>query len=105
MTEKCLYLFCVAEGTSGKNLDVRGIGGERAFALADHGLFAVVQECAAPFSAEDSGLVSEWILAHQAVVDIAWDKFETVIPFSFDTLVFAKDGKSAVENLKAWLAA
>lgn len=104
MTEKCLYLFCVAKGTSDGNFDVKGIGGERVFTIADDELSAVVQECAAPFSAEDPKLVSEWILAHQAVVDIAWDKFETVIPFSFDTLVLAKEGKSAVENLKEWLA-
>ena len=98
-----LYLYCVAGGTKAVDLGLKGIGGTPVSVVAAHGLAAVVQECAAPFSSEDPKLVSEWVLAHQAVVDLAWEKFETVVPFSFGMMIVAKDGKSARENLLEWL--
>ena len=75
-----LYLYCVAEGKWQEGLVLNGLGGASVFTVATAGLVAVVQECDAPFSSEDSKLVSEWILAHQAVVDLAWEKYETVVP-------------------------
>lgn len=104
--DKSLYLYCVADQSSEEALDINvgGLGGEPVFTVTSNGICAVVQECdKAFFSSEDSKTVSEWILAHQAVVDLAWEKYETVVPFSFDTIVIAKDGKSARENLLDWL--
>lgn len=82
---------------------LKGIGGEAVFTVSTAGLSAVVQSCGEPFSSKDPKLISEWILTHQAVVDFAWERFATVLPFSFDTIVIEKDGKSARENLLAWL--
>lgn len=98
-----LYLYCVAPGTQDENLDIKGIGGGTVLTIASDEICAVVQECENPFSSEDSRLVSEWILAHQAVVDLAWERYETVVPFSFDTIVITRDGRSARENLLDWL--
>lgn len=99
-----LYLYCVAEGTEEEDLGIKGLGSAAVFTLSAEGLLAVLQECDKPFSSEDQRLVSEWILAHQAVIDLAWERFETVLPFSFDTIVVAKEGKSPSENLREWLA-
>lgn len=98
-----LYLYCVAEGNEEEDLGLKGIGGEAVFTLSSQGLLAVVQECEKPFSSEDQSLVSEWILAHQAVIDLAWERFETVLPFGFDTIVVSTGEKSSSENLRDWL--
>lgn len=102
--DKSLYLYCVADGSNEEALDIRGIGGEPVFTVTSDEICAVVQECDRGFfSSEDPKIVSEWILAHQAVVDLAWERYETVVPFSFDTIVIAKDDKSARQNLLDWL--
>lgn len=103
MPDNGLYLYCVAPGNQGKDLGLKGIGGEAVFSLATDGLIAVVQECDPAISSEDEKLVSEWVLNHQAVVDFAWDKFETIVPFGFGVVTIKKDGKSAKENLLEWL--
>lgn len=102
--DKSLYLYCVATGSRDEPLEIKGLGGGEVFTVASQGICAVVQECDKGFfSSEDSKLISEWILAHQAVVDLAWERYETVVPFSFDTIVIAKDDKPARENLLEWL--
>lgn len=102
--DKSLYLYCVSTGSHNETLDIKGLGGEPVFTVASGGVCAVIQECdKAFFSSEDPKVVSEWILAHQAVVDLAWERYETVVPFSFDTIVIAKEEKSARENLLDWL--
>lgn len=100
---KSLYLYCVTAGTRDEILDIKGIGGGRVFALTVKDLKAIVQECDPAFSTEDPKFVSEWVMVHQLVVDSAWERFETVVPFSFGTVIVAKDGKSARENLLEWL--
>jgi hypothetical protein len=102
--DKSLYLYCVTPGSSDEPLEIKGIGGGDVLAVASNGVCAIVQECDKVFlSSEDPKLVSSWILSHQAVVDLAWERYETVVPFSFDTIVIAKDGRSARENLLDWL--
>jgi len=98
-----LYLYGVIEGVHQQALEIKGIGGNPVFTVPCAEISAVVQECKEPYSAEDTQLMTEWILVHQAVIDLAWEKFETVIPFSFDTIIIAKDGRSAMENLQEWL--
>lgn len=103
MPDNGLYLYCVAPGNQGEDLGLKGIGGQAVFSLATNGLIAVVQECDPAISSEDEKLVAEWVLNHQAVVDFAWDKFETVVPFGFGVVTVEKDGKSPKENLLEWL--
>lgn len=98
-----LYLYCVAAGNQGEDLGLKGIGGNAVYSVSTANLVAVVQECDPAISSEDEKLVSEWVLNHQAVVDFAWDRFETVVPFGFGVVTVDKDGKSARENLLEWL--
>ncbi|OGQ57831.1 MAG: hypothetical protein A3I75_05205 [Deltaproteobacteria bacterium RIFCSPLOWO2_02_FULL_50_16] len=109
-TENGLYLYGVSLGASNgdqlseKDLKLKGLLGGGIFTLASRGLTAVVQECDSSFSTEDPKRVSEWVLIHQSVVDAAWEKFETIIPFGFGTVIVSKEGRSARENLIDWLA-
>lgn len=102
--DKSLYLYCAAPGSRDEPMEIKGIDGGEVFTVAAGGICAVVQGCEGAFSSEDTKLASEWILAHQAVVDLAWERYETVVPFSFDTIVVAKDGlTTARESLLEWL--
>lgn len=106
MTDKGLYIYCVAPTTLSakkEDLGIKGIKGGNVFVFRTPTLLAVVQECEKSYESDDMKTVSQWILVHQAVVDLAWEKFDTVVPFSFGTVIVAKEGKSARENLLDWL--
>lgn len=111
MNEKSLYLYCLADGegadagggSSEEDLRLEGIEGGGIFAFVAGGLVAIVQECEGPFSSEDKETVSQWVLTHQRVIELAWEKYGTVIPCCFDTIILPNDGKTARENLIAWL--
>lgn len=108
MTDKGLYLYCVVLSSATlvankEALGIKGIQGENVFILRTPTLLAVVQEYEKSSELDDMKTVSQWVLVHQAVVDLAWEKFDTVVPFSFGTVIVAKEGKSAHENLLDWL--
>ncbi|OGQ07093.1 MAG: hypothetical protein A3G32_03875 [Deltaproteobacteria bacterium RIFCSPLOWO2_12_FULL_40_28] len=108
MADKGLYLYCVALPsttlpTQKEDLGIKGIEGRDVFVFQTPTLLAVVQECEQSYGSDDMKTVSQWILSHQAVVDLAWEKFDMVVPFSFGTVIVAKEGKSARENLLDWL--
>ncbi|MBI5300080.1 MAG: GvpL/GvpF family gas vesicle protein [Deltaproteobacteria bacterium] len=104
MNNKGLYLYCLAEGNREGLLELQGVQGTPIQALAESGFTAVIQECEPkPFASEDQKVMAEWLLIHQNIVDVAWEKYETVIPFGFDTIIVPTEGKSARENLAEWL--
>lgn len=104
LTGEALYIYCVAIGDREEPLDLSGLDGAPIWALAHHGLLAIVQECEPkPFSSEDQTVLADSVLIHQNVIDLAWERYETVIPFSFDTIILHKDGKSSRQNLMEWL--
>jgi len=45
------------------------------------------------------------VLTHQKVVDAAWEKFGTVIPIGFDTIICGKEDADPKENMKKWIEA
>lgn len=104
MLGKGLYLYCLAKGDKEENLEVKGIGGLPIHTIAHQRLIAVVQECEPkPFASEDQKVVADWLLIHQNIVDLAWERFETIVPFGFDRIIVPTDGKSARQNLTEWL--
>lgn len=110
MNSKGLYLYCLADspdldragGSREEDLKLQGVEGGGVFAFASRGFVAIVQECEGPFASEDKETVSNWVLTHQKIVQFAWEKYGTVIPCCFDTIILPKDGKTARENLMAW---
>lgn len=99
-----LYLYCLAGGEREEPLDLKGIGGASVQTLSHQGLMAVVQECEPkPFHSEDQKALADWLLIHQNIVDLAWERYETIIPFGFDTIIVPTEGRSARRNLEEWL--
>ena len=42
-------------------------------------------------------------MTHQKVVDAAWERWGTVLPLGFDTIIKGESGSSAERNVQAWL--
>lgn len=103
MEQPGLYLYCVVPGERNEDLDLKGIDGARVYTTASDGISAVVQQTEQKFDEKDEKRLTEWVLTHQAVVDCAWERYETVVPFGFGTIVVAKEGKPTTENLLEWL--
>jgi hypothetical protein len=104
MGSESLYIFCLAKNDTEETLDIKGIEDKPVYALTHNGFAAVAQECEAkPYNCEDQNILANWLFIHQNIVDFAWEKYQTIIPFSFDTIIVSIDGKSARQNLNEWL--
>ncbi len=104
MTDKGLYIYAVARGGKEEPLELKGIQGTSISALSHQGLVVLVQECEPkPFQSEDQKTLADWLLTHQGVVDQVWERYETIIPFGFDTIIVPTVGKTARQNLNEWL--
>jgi len=98
------YLYCVADSGERVSVGPIGIDGNNVYTIPYQDICAVVHECPAePYQSTDREVVNSWVLAHQKVVDEAWERWGTVLPLAFDTIVMDKDGVGAEENIRNWL--
>ena len=98
------YVYCIADSSERGELGNMGIDESRVYSIPFKNLCAVVSDCPAePYASEDSRIVREWVLTHQKVVDAAWNKFGTVIPMGFDTIIQGDMGADPERSLKKWL--
>lgn len=98
------YLYCVANSRERVSLGPIGIDGNKVYTIPYQDICAVVHECPAePYQSTDREVVNSWVLAHQKVVDESWERWGTVLPLGFDTIVMDKDGVGAEENVRNWL--
>ena len=98
------YLYCVADSGEQASLGPIGIEGNEVYTIPYRDICAVVHECPAePYQSTDREMVNSWVLAHQKVVDEAWERWGTVLPMGFDTIVMEKDGVGPEENVRNWL--
>ncbi len=98
------YLYCVTESSNRVNLGPIGIDSHQVYSIPYRDICAVVHECLAEsYQSIDREVVNSWVLAHQRVVDEAWERWGTVLPAGFDTIVIDKDGVGAEENVRSWL--
>jgi len=99
-----LYLYCIAEGEKEVNFGKIGVEEEEVYTTSCDGLLAVVHDCQPePYKSENEELVKKWVMAHQKMVDTAWERFGTVLPFGFDTIIRSEGNISSEESLKNWL--
>lgn len=98
------YLYCIAEGNKAISLGNIGIGDNEVYTIPYKDLCVVVHNCPSePYKSENEEIVKKWVIAHQNVVDKAWEEFGSVLPMGFDTIVKSGDNISADDNLKKWL--
>jgi hypothetical protein len=98
------YLYCIVKGNEAVNLGKIGIEGNEVYTIPYKELSAVVHNCPAePYRSEDEEDVKSWLVTHQKVVDAATERFCTVIPIGFDTIIQGNAAVDPEENIEAWL--
>ena len=74
------YLYCIVKGNEEITLGNIGIEGSRVYTISYEDLCAVVHNCPPkPYKSEDNEVVKKWVMAHQKVIDTAWERFGTVL--------------------------
>ena len=98
------YLYCIAGGNEEIIFGNIGIEGSEVYTIPYEDLCAVVHNCSSePYKSEDNEVMKKWVMAHQKVVDTAWERFGTVLPLGFDTIIRGEEGTSPEENMKHWI--
>ncbi len=99
-----LYLYGVGEGRENTRFGPVGIEEAEVYTVAYDGLLAIVQDCQPePFESQDDEQVKQWLFIQQKVLDMAMDKFNTVLPMGFNTIIHA-EGEHSTQTVKHWLA-
>ena len=98
------YLYCVAASGEKISLGKIGIESKEVYTIPHRDICAVIHDCPAePYQSDDQEVVKAWVIAHQKVVDTAWERWGTVLPLSFDTIIKGETEGSAQRNVQGWL--
>jgi len=98
------YLYCVAEGKERKSLGRIGIEGNEVYTIPYKDLCAVVHNCPTePYKSEDEEVMKNWVKIHQDILDVATEKFDTILPLGFDTIIKGDEDADPEENMRRWL--
>ena len=98
------YLYCVVEAGEKMSFGKIGIEGNEVYTIPYEELSTVVHNCPAePYKSEDKEIMKNWIMVHQSVIDQALERFGTVLPLGFDTIIQGNETTSPEENMKNWL--
>ncbi len=101
---KARYLYCIADGGRKVDFGEIGIESNMVYTIPYKDLCAVVHNCPSePYKSEDNERVKSWIITHENVIETAWPKFGTVLPFGFDTILSGDGDVNAKKNIKEWL--
>lgn len=102
--DKATYLYGVAESGEKTSLGKIGLAGEEVYTIPFNDLCAVVHTCLPePYKSEDNEVVKRWVLIHEKVVEIAGERFGTILPVGFDTIIKGQEDDTSEENIKKWL--
>lgn len=103
--KKGRYVYGIVEHGESTILGKVGIDDEMVYTIPDDNLCAIVHNCAEePYQSQDNEVVKRWVMEHQRVLDLAQEKFDSVIPFGFDTIFKPENGiENADLTVKNWL--
>jgi len=103
-SDEARYLYCIADSAEKVNFGNIGIEDGEVYTIPYQDLCAVVHNSPPePYKSEDNEVIKKWIMAHQKVIDTAWERFGTVLPLGFDTIIKGEEGIAHDENMKKWL--
>lgn len=98
------YLYCVVEASEKMSFGKIGIEDNEVYTIPYEELSAVVHNCPAePYKSENKQIMENWIMVHQSVIDQALERFGTVLPLGFDTIIQGNETTSPEQNMKNWL--
>jgi len=100
-----LYLYGIADASVQAELGEIGIEKTEVYTIPYKELAAIVHDSLLePYKSDDGEVVKGWVETHQHVLDIAEEKFGTVIPFGFDRIIKPEANASAKDVLSKWMA-
>jgi len=105
MENRGRYIYGVAAGGSMVTLGPIGIEGNEVYTIPYRELCAIVHNYPAePYQSSDDEIVKNWVRTHQSVLDTAQERFGTIIPLGFDTILKPKDDTTHPDQVvKDWL--
>ncbi len=103
--EEGRYVYCIADSAESVHLGKIGIDGNEVYTVPYKNICALVHKCnAEPYKSDDPEMVKSWVVSHDRVIETAWERWGTVLPINFDTIIKEVSASSAEQNLAAWLA-
>jgi len=98
------YLYCVVEGSEEVSFGKIGIEESEVYTIPYKDICGVVHNCPAePYKSENEEIMKGWVMAHQNVIDRAWERFGGVLPLGFDTIIQGDETTFPKENMRNWL--
>jgi len=98
------YLYCIVDSAEKVNFGNIGIEDSEVYTIPYGDLCAVVHNCSPePYKSEDEEKVKSWATAHERTIEAAWERFGTVLPLGFDTIIKGEEGIAPEENMKRWV--
>ncbi|WP_440955496.1 gas vesicle protein GvpL [Methanosarcina sp. Mfa9] len=94
------YLYSILDRGIEASFTQPGVNNGRVYTVVHEGIAAVVHACnekIGPAASEEEG--RKWLLQHIRIVDMITEKFGTVIPFTFGTILKGDD-----KSVQEWLA-
>ena len=103
--DKGRYVYGIAASKEAVRLGKIGIEGNEVYTIPYQDLCAIVHNCPAePYQSKDEEIVKSWARAHQSVLDEAKERFSTIIPLGFDTILRPKDDATPPDQVVGdWL--
>lgn len=98
------YLYGVVEGQENVLFGPIGIEEAEVYTVSYDGLLAIVHDCPPePYESKDEEQVKKWLFTQQKVLDMAYEKFGTVLPMGFNTII-KTEGQHPSQIVRRWLA-
>lgn len=99
------YLYGVVASGETVSLGPLGIEGQEVYTIPCQDLGAIVHNCPTePYQSKDEERVKSWIRTYQSVLDRAKERFGTVIPLTFDTILRPQDDTLSPDQVvRGWL--
>ena len=99
------YVYGIAASREAVRLGDIGIENNEVYTIPYEDLCAIVHDCPAkPYESKDDEVVGNWARTHQNVLDTAKERFSTIIPLGFDTILQPKDDATpSSQVVRDWL--
>jgi len=98
------YLYCIADSNEKISFGNIGLENNEVYTIPYKDLCVVIHNCSIePYKSEDEDKVKLWVTIHEKVVESVWERFDTILPLGFDTIIIGEGEKEPEENMKSWL--
>lgn len=94
------YLYCVTNNVPKEEfLSYPGVDGQPVHSVSFKDISGIVHKCfTEPYDTHDDEIARKWVLSHQNIVDLAMNRFGTVVPLKFNTIF-----KGGDDEVTGWL--